>query len=68
MTSFALVKYTKVKEWDNSDGYLVVMARYTDCEEEEYIDLYPILENLYIDLNEFLKPIKKVRICYDQHL
>lgn len=30
--------------------------------EEEYIDLIPILENLYFDVDEFLKPIKEVRI------
>ena len=34
-------------------------------EEEEYIDLVPILENLYIDSDEFLKQIEKVRISYD---
>ena len=30
--------------------------------EEEYIDLNPILENLYIPSNEFLSKIKEVRI------
>lgn len=28
---------------------------------EEYIDLQPILENLYINPNNFLKPIKSVK-------
>ena len=32
--------------------------------EEEYIDLKPILDDLYIDPESFLKPIKKVRIAY----
>lgn len=32
---------------------------------EEYIDLIPILENLCMDPDEFLKDIQKVRICYD---
>ena len=32
--------------------------------EEEYIDLKPILEGLYIDSASFLKPIKSVRIAY----
>ena len=58
-----LERYTKVVEWDN--GYIVVMAKYEGCEEEEeYIDLAPILENLYFDADDFLKPIKKVRIEY----
>lgn len=50
------------KEWDN--GYLVVMAKYSHNNEyeEEYIDLNPILENLYIPSNEFLSKIKEVRI------
>ena len=49
--------------WD--DGYLVVLAKYKhDAEpEEEYIDLKPILDSLYIDANSFLKPIKSVRIA-----
>jgi len=61
-TSSKLERYTEVKEWDH--GYLVVMAKYEghDTEEEEYIDLIPILENLYFDVEEFLKPIAKVRI------
>ena len=62
-TSPKLERYTKVVEWDN--GYIVVMAKYQGCdEEEEYIDLIPILENLYINVEEFLKPIQKVRIGF----
>ena len=62
VTSDKLERYTKVVEWDN--GYLVVMAKYKDLEEvEEYIDLVPILERLYYDVDEFLKPIKKVKIA-----
>lgn len=64
-TSKALERYTKVVEWDN--GYLVVMAKYADMPEtEEYIDLVPILENLYFEPNQFLKPIQKVGIRYVQ--
>ena len=33
-------------------------------EYEDYIDLVPILENLYMDPDEFLKPIKGVEIQY----
>lgn len=34
--------------------------------EEEYIDLVPILENLYFDSEAFLAPIKKVRLADDR--
>lgn len=57
-----LQAYTEVKEWDN--GYLVVMAKYSHKEQpiEEYIDLLPILENLRMDAQGFLTPIKEVEI------
>lgn len=59
---YSLEKYTSVKEWDN--GYLVVMAKYAHNQEseEEYIDLMPILNDLYISPKKFLAPIKEVRI------
>ena len=58
-----LKRYTEVKEWDN--GYIVVMADYEGLgETEEYIDLLPILKNLYINHETFLKPIKSVKIDY----
>lgn len=62
---YSLERYTQIKEWDK--GYLVVMAKYFHNEkpEEEYIDLIPILENLYFNADDFLKPIEKVRISYD---
>ena len=63
VTSSRLEKYTKVIEWDQ--GYLVVMAKYKNLNEvEEYIDLVPILEKLYYDVEEFLRPIKGVKIDY----
>ena len=60
---FSLERYTAVKQWDN--GYLVVMAKYRHNAEpeEEYIDLNPILDGLYIDAKEFLNPIKGVVIA-----
>jgi len=60
---YSLERYVSVKEWDN--GYLVVMAKYRHDPrpEEEYIDLLPILNGLYIDEQEFLKPIKGVAIA-----
>ena len=62
-TSSKLERYTEVKEWDK--GYLVVMAKYKNLKEmEEYIDLVPILQNLYYDVDEFLAPIKEVQIDY----
>jgi hypothetical protein len=62
-TSPRLEKYLNVIEWDN--GYLVVTAKYQGCdEEEEYIDLLPILDNLFLDAQSFLSPIEKVRISY----
>jgi len=62
-TSSALERYTDIVEWDH--GYLVVMAKYKNQPaEEEYIDLVPILDNLYIDSDAFLNPIKKVSLQY----
>ena len=62
LTSKSLERYTSVKEWDN--GYLVVMAKYSTrpTEEEEYIDLIPILENLHMNVDEFLSPIQQVEV------
>ena len=59
-----LDRYTKVNLWDN--GYLEVMAKYKNRNEEieEYIDLRPVLENLYMDKDSFLKPIRSVRVEY----
>lgn len=59
-------RFTAVKEWDN--GYLVVMAKYQHNKEpeEEYIDLIPILRDLYIDAAHFLEPIKEVELAYEE--
>jgi hypothetical protein len=61
---YSLERYVDVATWD--DGYLVVLAKYNQNAEleEEYIDLKPILDGLYIDPTSFLKPIKSVRIVY----
>ena len=60
-TSPRLERYTRIVEWDN--GYIVVMAQYENHEEEEeYIDLVPILQNLYFDTEKFLTPIRKVEV------
>lgn len=63
---YSLEYYTEVKEWNH--GYIVAMAKYkqNDKPEEEYIDLVPILENLYIEPDAFLAPIKDVRIAAER--
>ena len=61
-TSPKLNKYVEVKTWDN--GYIEVLANYGGRLEEEYIDLIPILKNLYIEPDEFLAPIKHVEVSY----
>lgn len=60
-TPSILKRYTEIKEWDN--GYIVVMADYEGIGlTEEYIDLVPILRNLYIDPDKFLQNIHIVKI------
>lgn len=63
-TCNGLEKYVKVLTWDK--GYIEVMAKYRqrDHEIEEYIDLEPVLDGLYMDKDAFLSPIKNVRIEY----
>lgn len=63
-TCNGLERYTKVITWDN--GYLEVMAKYKHEKEEveEYIDLIPVLDGLFMDKESFLKPIREVRIHY----
>ena len=60
---YSLERYIAVKKWDN--GYFVVMAKYKHNEkpEEEYIDLVPILKELYFDVDKFLNPIKGVEVA-----
>ena len=62
---YSLQKYESVVSWDN--GYLVVTAKYAHNSkaEEEYIDLLPVLKDLYINPDEYLKPIKRVEVSYD---
>ena len=65
LTGKRLERYTEVLEWDN--GYIVVLCKNKneDKLEEDYIDLLPILDNLYIEPEKFLAPIKKGEISYD---
>ena len=64
LTSKSLERYTCIKKWDH--GYLVVTAKYCNRteEEEEYIDLIPILKNLQMDIEQFLTPIQNVELRY----
>ena len=43
------------------------MAKYKNQENEieEYIDLLPVLDGLYMDPDSFLKPIEEVEIAYE---
>lgn len=61
---YSLERIIDIKEWDK--GYLVVDVKYehSDEPEEEYIDLAPVLQNLYIDPDSFLSPVKEVRLAH----
>lgn len=61
-TPKCLQHYIRVKKWDA--GYIEVDADYGHGEEEDYIDLVPILDNLYYDAESFLSPIKRVEVRY----
>lgn len=62
LAPYSLRRYMRVKKWQG--GRLSVDADYGDCVEEDYIDLNPILQNLLIDADSFLKPIRKVEVRY----
>lgn len=62
-TPQCLRRYLSVKRWDS--GYIEVEADYGHGGEEDYIDLVPILQNLYYDADSFLKPIKRVEVRYE---
>lgn len=61
---YSLERFDSILTWDR--GYIEVMTKYAHSPNciEEYIDLVPVLENLYMNANEFISPIKKVRIEY----
>lgn len=60
-TSSHLRKYEEIKLWDN--GYLVVTADYdTTGPVEEYIDLIPMLKNLFIEPDILLPKVKGVKL------
>lgn len=61
---YSLKRIEKIKDWDK--GYIVIDAEYSNQKDlvEDYIDLVPILQNLYIDADSFLKPITEIRLDY----
>ena len=61
---YSLIKIDKVKAWDN--GYIVVDAYYEHDTNpiEDYIDINPILEDLYINAEEILPMIKSLEVRY----
>ena len=65
ISPYSLERYDNVVTWDN--GYIVVMTKYSHSKDliEEYIDLIPVLNDLYIDSKKFLAPIKKVEVVHD---
>jgi hypothetical protein len=62
LAPYSLERYVAVNEWDQ--GYLVVMAKYSHSRDyvEEYIDLIPILKDLYFDAEKFVRPIEEVKV------
>ena len=60
----SLERYIAVKKWDY--GYIEVMTKYAHDDEliEEYIDLIPILEELYMDPEEILGGVDNLEVCY----
>lgn len=66
LTSRNLDYYTKIVKWD--EGYLVVEEiNKVLGKQENYIDLIPILENLLIDKDTFLKDIREVKIMLSEN-
>ncbi len=65
LTRKSLEQYKKIVEWDN--GYLVVMCKNKNENEleEDYIDLIPIFENLYMDPKKYLSGIERVELRYE---
>lgn len=59
---YSLEKINQIVEWNK--GYIVLYAKYSHSEEliEDYIDLKPILSDLYIDAESFLSSIEKVEV------
>jgi hypothetical protein len=59
-----LEKFLYVNDFEPDIGYMAVMTQYSGQSEptEEYIDLLSTLDDLYINRNDFLKPIKNLEV------
>lgn len=57
-----LRRFVGIRKWHA--GYIEVMSDNGGRVEEDSIDLVPILENLYMDPVQYLKPIRKVELRY----
>lgn len=62
---YSLEYIASVEEWNH--GYIRILAKYTHSEEliEDYIDIEALLEDLRMNPDKFLKPIKEVQVNYD---
>lgn len=67
ISSKALDKYLNVTDFRPQIGYIAVMTKFKCWEEpeEEYIDILSTLDELLIDRDSFLNPIKNIEIRYD---
>lgn len=59
-----LENFLSVNDFEPQIGYMAVMAKYADAPEpvEEYIDLLSTLDDLHINRESFLKPIKYLEV------
>lgn len=59
-----LEKFLSVNDFEPSIGYMAVMTKYSGHSKpvEEYIDLLSTLDELHINRNDFLQPIKNLKV------
>ena len=59
-----LEKFLSVNDFEPSIGYMAVMTKYSGHSKpvEEYIDLLSTLDELHINRNNFLQPIKNLKV------
>jgi hypothetical protein len=59
-----LEKFLSVNDFEPEIGYMAVMTQYSGQTKpvEEYIDLLSTLDELHINRNNFLKPIKYLKV------
>ena len=59
-----LEKFLSVNDFEPEIGYMAVMTQYSGQTKpvEEYIDLLSTLDELHINRNIFLKPIKYLKV------